>query len=115
MPVHPSPLPLPAGKSEKIWRCAKFFFFAQKLRKKYMQISVDICKKCCAQFSAEAKATFYGVTVMFKAAEWLAPDVAVTVMLKVPGGVPFCGFCCGPPPPQLTRQSSSAMQPKTTE
>jgi hypothetical protein len=53
---------------------------------------------------------------MFKAAEWLLPEVAVTVKLEVPGGVPVVGFCCGlPPPPQLTTSSASAMTPKTTE
>ena len=53
---------------------------------------------------------------MLSAAEWLAPEVAVTVMLEVPGGVPFCGLVCGlPPPPQLTTRRASAMTPKTAE
>jgi hypothetical protein len=57
-----------------------------------------------------------GVTVMVSADEWLAPEVAVTVMLEVPGGVPVLEFGGAPfPPPQLTRQISSAMTPKTAE
>jgi len=54
--------------------------------------------------------------VILRTPEWLTPEVAVTVMLEVPGGVPFCGFVCGlPPPPQLTTRRASAMTPKTAE
>ena len=54
--------------------------------------------------------------VIVSADEWLAPEVAVTVMLEVPGGVPVLEFGGALfPPPQLTRQISSAMPPKTAE
>jgi hypothetical protein len=57
-----------------------------------------------------------GVTVIVSADEWLAPEVAVTVMLELPGGVPVLEFGGALfPPPQLTRQISSAMPPKTAE
>lgn len=52
---------------------------------------------------------------MFKAPEWLTPEVAVTVMLEVPGGVPVVGFGFGLPPPQLTTSRANAMMPKTAE
>lgn len=64
----------------------------------------------------EAPEFFYCVTAIFRAAEWLVAELAVTVMLKSPGGVPVVVVVCVPfPPPQLTRQRSSAMLPKTTE
>ena len=53
---------------------------------------------------------------MLSAAEWLVPEVAVTVMLEMPGGVPFPGFVCGPPPPpQLATRRARVMIPKTAE
>jgi len=73
----------------------------------------NIAKKLPVSLNQEI---YQGVTVMLSAAEWLVPEVAVTVMLEVPGGVPFCGFVCGlPPPPQLTTSSASAMTLKTAE
>jgi len=53
--------------------------------------------------------------VILRTPEWLTPEVAVTVMLEVPGGVPVLGFGCGLPPPQLTTSRASAMRPKTAE
>lgn len=50
-----------------------------------------------------------GVTVIVSAAEWLVAEVAVTVMLEVPGGVPIFGCGVLLPPPQLTRQKASAV------
>ena len=35
---------------------------------------------------------YQGVTVILRTPEWLTPEVAVTVMLEVPGGVPVVGF-----------------------
>lgn len=63
----------------------------------------------------EAPEFFYCVTAIFRAAEWVVAELAVTVMLNVPGGVPVVVVVCVPFPPQLTRQRSSAMPPKTTE
>ena len=56
-----------------------------------------------------------GVTVTLKAAEWLVPEVAVTVMLEVPGGVPFDGGGALLPPPQLTRQKPSVSAPNAKD
>jgi hypothetical protein len=50
-----------------------------------------------------------GVTVIVSAAEWLVAEVAVTVTLEVPGGVPIFGGGVLLPPPQLTRQKASAV------
>src|SRR5882724_3960881 len=53
----------------------------------------------------------YGVTVTVNAAAWLVAEVAVTVMLEVPAGVPLFWFVTGgPPPPQLTTHNATAMQ-----
>jgi hypothetical protein len=59
--------------------------------------------------------TLYGVTMIFRTPEWLTPEVAVTVTLEKPGGVPVLGFGCGLPPPQLATSKASAMIPKTAE
>jgi hypothetical protein len=76
----------------------------------------NICKKLRKQFGIEPPEFFYCVTVTFRAAEWLVAEVAVTMMLEIPGGVPVVGLCWEPfPPPQLTTQRSNAMLAKTTE
>ena len=55
-----------------------------------------------------------GVTVSVSGAVWLMPDVAVTVMVLVPGGVPMTGFFTGaPPPPQLAMNSKSGSPAST--
>jgi hypothetical protein len=44
-----------------------------------------------------------------RATVWLAPEVAVTVMLEIPGGVPLFGLITVfPPPPQLTMHTIKA-------
>src|SRR5215813_7548857 len=49
-----------------------------------------------------------GVTVSVSGAVWVVPEVAVTVMVLVPAGVPMIGFFTGvPPPPQLVMNSKS--------
>jgi hypothetical protein len=57
----------------------------------------------------------YGVTVTLNAAEWLVAEVAVTVTLEVPGGVPIFGGGVLLPPPQLTRQKASAVAPNVRD
>ncbi|HEV7520358.1 MAG TPA: hypothetical protein VGP89_04610, partial [Candidatus Angelobacter sp.] len=44
----------------------------------------------------------YGVTFTVSAVVWFVAEVAVTVMIEVPAGVPFKGFFTEAPPPQLT-------------
>jgi hypothetical protein len=56
-----------------------------------------------------------GVTVIVSAAEWLVAEVAVTVTLEVPGGVPIFGGGVLLPPPQLTRQKASAVAPNARD
>jgi hypothetical protein len=56
-----------------------------------------------------------GVTVIVSAAEWLVAEVAVTVTLEVPGGVPIFGGGVLLPPPQLTRQKASAVAPNVRD
>ena len=51
----------------------------------------------------------YGVTFTVSAAVWLVAEMAVTVMLEVPAGVPFTGFFTEVPPPQLTTHNASAI------
>jgi len=53
--------------------------------------------------------------VIFRTPEWLTPEVAVTVTLEKPGGVPVLGFVCGLPPPQLATRRARVMIPKTAE
>jgi len=55
------------------------------------------------------------VTVTLKAAEWLVAEVAATVMLKVPGGVPIFGGGVLLPPPQLTRERPSVTTPNAKD
>jgi len=56
-----------------------------------------------------------GVTITLKATEWLAPEVAVTEMLEVPGGVPIFGGGVLLPLPQLTRQRASVRAPNARD
>jgi hypothetical protein len=57
----------------------------------------------------------HGVTVTVRAAEWLVPEVAVTVMLEVPGGVPMFGGGVLLPPPQLTSERPSMSAPNARD
>jgi len=57
----------------------------------------------------------HGVTVTLKAAEWLVAEVAATVILKVPGGVPIFGGGVLLPPPQLTRERPSVTTPNAKD
>jgi hypothetical protein len=84
-------------------------------------------KKCCqknyGKLSASsspgnrmASSLVQGVTVIVSAAEWLVAEVAVTVMLEVPEGVPgLFGGGVLLPPPQLTRQKASAVAPNARD
>lgn len=56
----------------------------------------------------------HGVTVTVKPTAWLVPEVAITVMLEVPGGVPVFGGGVLLPPPQLTRQRHSVRAPNAS-
>lgn len=48
-------------------------------------------------------------------AVWVVPEVAVTVMVLVPAGVPMIGFFTGvPPPPQLAMNSKSGNTASTS-
>ena len=93
--------------------------FAQEITKKIRKkIGAKIfAKKLRRQFGTEALEIFYCVTAIFRAAEWLVAELAVTVMLKVPGGVPVVVVVCVPfpPPPQLTTSRASAITPKMAE
>jgi len=64
---------------------------------------------------ARASGVSYGVTVTVSAAEWLVAEVAVTVMLEVPGGVPIFGGGVLLPPPQLTRERPSVTTPNAKD
>jgi hypothetical protein len=72
-------------------------------------------KNCGSNFGIAPPEFFYCVTVITSAAEWLLPEVAVTVILEVPGGVPVFGFGCGLPPLQPTINRANAMTLKTAE
>src|SRR6478609_224077 len=114
MPRHSIPF-TPAAKKKLLLRHAEIFFFAQQLQKKYTRKPAQKILQRSLPVSLNQE-IYQGVTVMLSAAEWLVPEVAVTVMLEVPGGVPFCGFVFGlPPPPQLTTRRARVMIPKTAE
>ena len=68
--------------------------FAIKIQKKYTQNSTqNNLEKVAGDLRSDAPTTHYGVTVTSRAAEWLLPEVAVTVMCENPGGVPVDGPC----------------------
>jgi len=46
-------------------------------------------QESCDCISGPRHHNLYGVTMMFRAAEWLVAEVAVTVMVAGPGGVPL--------------------------
>jgi hypothetical protein len=101
-----------------LWAGAEFLLFAQQITKKLRQRNQRkiFAKNCGSNFGIEPPEFFYCVIVTFRAAEWLVAEVAVTMMLEIPGGVPVVGLCWEPfPPPQLTTQRSNAMLAKTTE
>jgi hypothetical protein len=95
---------------DKILCCAKNT--AQKLLRK------NVAKKFWKSYRratwSRVSGPDHGATVTLKATEWLAPEVAVTVMLEVPGGVPIFGGVLLPPP-QLTRQKPSMRAPNAMD
>ena len=64
------------------------------IRKKYKKkVGVKIFKTIAEAISESNRQNFYCVTVIFRAAAWLVAEVAVTVKLEIPGGVPVVGLC----------------------
>ena len=84
------------------------------LRKKFRRIVVENYRRQQPR-KPSGEQPDQGVTVTLSVAACVVPEVAVTVILEVPGGVPIFFGGALFPLPQLTRQRASAVPPHAND